>query len=481
MHFSIPDTLEVKNDNNSSYIAYNLHVNGAYHCTVRYRQLYNLYDQLRREFGPNSLPPFPPKKLLPLTPTQTEERRAQLEKFIQLVSQDQRIALSDVFTGFLLSAQQETQNAKEEIVSLDIHLMNWQKINIKVSSLARTSTVMEAACNVLKLDEKYASYFCIYLVNKCNNDLSVERRLQDFESAYLSLKSAGNNHFLVIRKSYWDSSLEEELLDDKVCLNLLYVQAVSDIERGWTRADGDSRRKLVALQARGSKKEYLQRARNLKYYGHIQFRSCICDYPQPNSNVIISAGGRDLVFHLDSDPATENKACFRVTRIKCWRITTSLSDSNDSGHVSPAKLKLELSFEYLMSKDHLRWICIRSDQAILMSVCLQGMVDELLSKRHGVKNEEKLDKSNRRGSWNYMKRDGSSHQISSNIGRSVSTDGIVQNVNREDSNNIVGRSKGQVRKITEKFSSKHGVKNGPSSPKPLVENDAFEGIGDDDL
>lgn len=61
-----------------------MHVNGAFHCTVRYRQLYNLYDQLRREFGPNCLPPFPPKKLLPLTPTQTEERRAQLEKFIQL-------------------------------------------------------------------------------------------------------------------------------------------------------------------------------------------------------------------------------------------------------------------------------------------------------------------------------------------------------------------------------------------------------------
>ncbi|GFY63777.1 sorting nexin-17 [Trichonephila inaurata madagascariensis] len=52
---------------------------------------------------------------------------------------------------------------------------------------------------------------------------------------------------------------------------------------------------------------------------------------------------------------------------------------------------------------------------------------------------------------------------------------------REESNNIIGRSKGQVRKITEKFSSKHGIKNGPTSPKPLVENDAFEGIGDDDL
>ncbi|GFY63776.1 sorting nexin-17 [Trichonephila inaurata madagascariensis] len=330
MHFSIPDTLEVKDDN-SSYIAYNLHVNGAFHCTVRYRQLYNLYDQLRREFGPNSLPPFPPKKLLPLTPSQTEERRAQLEKFVQLVSQDQRISTSDVFTGFLLSAQQETQNAKEEVISLDIHLMNWQKITIRVSSLARTSTVMEAVCNFLKLDEKYVFFKIVLWIGKI---VRFSGYIQSFcfsviasmESAYLSLKSAGVNHFLVIRKSYWDSSYEEELLEDK----------------------------------------YLQRARNLKFYGHIQFRSCICDYPQPNTTVTISAGGRDLVFHLDSDPASENKACFRVTRIKCWRITTSLSDSSESSHASPAKLKLELSFEYLMSKDHLRWICIRSDQIILM-------------------------------------------------------------------------------------------------------------------
>ncbi|XP_015907044.2 sorting nexin-17 [Parasteatoda tepidariorum] len=480
MHFSIPDTLEVKNDSSSSYIAYNVHVNGAFHCTVRYRQLYNLYDQLRREFGPNTLPPFPPKKFLPLTPAQVEERRVNLEKFIQLVSQNATVANSDIFMGFLLSAQQETQNAVDEIISLDVHLMNWQKVTVRISSLARTSTVMEVVSKSLKLEEKYMVYFSIFLISKSNNELSVERRLQDFESAYLSLKSAGNDHFLVIRKSYWDSSYDDELIDDKICLNLLYLQAVSDVERGWTKTDSESRRKLVALQARGSKKEYLQLAKTMKYYGNIRFRRCVCDYPQPSSQVTVSAGGRDLIFLLDADPASENKACFRVTRIKCWRITTSLSDSEDTKSL-PVKLKLELSFEYLMSKDSLRWICINSDQAIMMSMCLQGMVDELLSKRNGIKVEEKSDRSGRRGSWNYMKRDGSSHQISSSVGRSVSTDGIVHCTNRDDTNNIIGRSKDQVRKITGKFSSKHGIKNGPSSPKPLVENDAFEGIGDDDL
>jgi len=41
---------------------------------------------------------------------------------------------------------------------------------------------------------------------------------------------------------------------------------------------------------------------------------------------------------------------------------------------------LELSFEYLIARNELQWITIVSEQAILMSVCLQAMIDELLQK-----------------------------------------------------------------------------------------------------
>jgi hypothetical protein len=62
---------------------YNIHINGVFHCTVRYRQLHNLHEQLKKEYGANNLPVFPPKKLLPLSSSQLEERRAMLEKYIQ--------------------------------------------------------------------------------------------------------------------------------------------------------------------------------------------------------------------------------------------------------------------------------------------------------------------------------------------------------------------------------------------------------------
>lgn len=61
-----------------------------------------------------------------------------------------------------------------------------------------------------------------------------------------------------------------------------------------------------------------------------------------------------------------------------------------------------------MSKDKLQWITISSEQAILMSVCLQSLVDELLMKKNGVRKK----KYSFKGNWTYMKRDGSSHLIS---------------------------------------------------------------------
>lgn len=90
--------------------------------------------------------------------------------------------------------------------------------------------------------------------------------------------------------------------------------------------------------------------------------------------------------------------------MRCWRITTSQNVSNyRKGEYSvfyyvyllflvfqgPERCEesddfsLELSFEYLVAKNQLQWITITSEQAILMSVCLQAMIDELLLKNAG--------------------------------------------------------------------------------------------------
>ena len=84
---------------------------------------------------------------------------------------------------------------------------------------------------------------------------------------------------------------------------------------------------------------------------------------------------------------------FQVTKMRCWRIMT-LADVVEAQEEADSEIddaetvithsKLELSFEYLMPSGELQWVTIVSSQAILMSLCLQSMVEELLRIRNGV-------------------------------------------------------------------------------------------------
>ncbi|CAG2169867.1 unnamed protein product [Oppiella nova] len=499
MHFSIADTQLIK-DQNHSFVTYNISINGSFHCSLRYKQLYNFHEQLKRTFGANTLPLFPPKRLLPLTPTQTEERRSQIEKYIQIISQDQRIVSSDLFNGFFLSGQQETQNSKMEEVIVDVFQLNWQSIKVQIYSTDRTDIVLDSVAKALELTPPLIPYFSLFVVKRVDNVCVPIRKLQNFESPYLTLKtmnSVDSSHAIVIRKSYWDSIYDDEVFGDRTAVNILYFQTLHDIEKDLIEANKETRRQLTSLQAKGSKQEYLQLSRTLKYYGYIQFEPCFCDYPQQNTRVLIATGGKELNIRAYTAAEHMKEYSFRVTRVRCWRLTTSLHDklngcainANTSSSSSSSSLsscqstgaantRFELSFEYLLSKDHLQWITIISDQAILMSVCLQGMVEELLMKRNGkkIKREEPSLQyttngtagGSRRGSWSYMKRDGSSHQIS--LPRSVSTDaGLAYSAEIHN----------------KPLKSSHSSHNGfPTKSRHFVENDAFNGIGDigdDDL
>ena len=88
---------------------YNIHINGIFHCTVRYKQLHNLHEQLLKELDV-PLPPFPPKKFFPLTTSQQEDRRLTLDKYIQAIGQNGNINSFELLNGFLLNAQIETAN-----------------------------------------------------------------------------------------------------------------------------------------------------------------------------------------------------------------------------------------------------------------------------------------------------------------------------------------------------------------------------------
>uniref|UniRef100_A0A0L8I288 PX domain-containing protein n=1 Tax=Octopus bimaculoides TaxID=37653 RepID=A0A0L8I288_OCTBM len=429
MHLSIPDTKEFQDkDGTGTYTAFNIHINGAFHCTVRYRQLHHLHEQLKKQFGASTLPPFPPKRLLSLSQAQLDERRISLERYIQMVSQVPEIASCSIFNSFLLNAQQESMQQIEESVNLEVYLMNDHKLTVNITSTDQTEDVLEV----------------------------VIRKLQDFESPYISLKALNKDgpHCIVLRKSYWDMQYDNDLLNNRVTLSLLYTQAVNDIEQQWIIATKDQFLQLSALQQKGSKKDYLQFVRTLKYYGYMHFRPCITDYPEKKTNVLIAVGNEELNFRIQTGKDQYKEGSFKITRMRCWRITTIYAD-RDNCSKKDMKPQLEISFEYQLSRDKLQWINIKSDQAILISMCLEGMVDELVRKKKGKKIKKPQDRMHyTRG--DYLNRDNTSPIISNqNMSRTFSEDKFA-NVS---------------------FKASRDGQNIQS----VLENNAFEEIGDDDL
>lgn len=67
---------------------------------------------------------------------------------------------------------------------------------------------------------------------------------------------------------------------------------------------------------------------------------------------------------------------------------------------------MELSFEYLMAKNTLQWIAISSEHAILMSACLQSIVDELLNQKDGQEQPHRKLQPQSLPVLTYIRRDG---------------------------------------------------------------------------
>ncbi|XP_028352502.1 sorting nexin-17 isoform X3 [Physeter macrocephalus] len=433
MHFSIPETESRSGDSGgSAYVAYNIHVNGVLHCRVRYSQLLGLHEQLRKEYGANVLPAFPPKKLFSLTPAEVEQRREQLEKYMQAVRQDPLLGSSETFNSFLRRAQQ-------------------------------------AVAAKLDLPDDLIGYFSLFLVReKEDGAFSFVRKLQEFELPYVSVASLRSQEYkIVLRKSYWDSAYDDDVMENRVGLNLLYAQTVSDIERGWILVTKEQHRQLKSLQEKVSKKEFLRLAQTLRHYGYLRFDACVADFPEKDCPVVVSAGNSELSLQLRLPGQQLREGSFRVTRMRCWRVTSSVplpSGGTSSPGRGRGEVRLELAFEYLMSKDRLQWVTITSPQAIMMSICLQSMVDELMVKKSG-------------GSIRKMLR----RRVGGTLRRSDSQQAVKSPPLLESPD----ASRESMVKLSSKLSAVSlrgiGAPSTDASASDVHGNFAFEGIGDEDL
>lgn len=224
---------------------------------------------------------------------------------------------------FLLAAQQESAAEKREEVTFNVFLMNDHHIPVKCWSTDCSTQVLELVCNALNLPQDYTHYFGLFLVTKEEGgNVDVKRRLLNFESPYVSQKYIDGCH-CVLRKCYWDAAYDQELMSDPVGLNLLYIQTTSEYERWTAVVNQQLRDELKRLAADGQKKkEFMEMARNLPNYGSMYFTGCTVDYPERNTNTTVIIGNKELNFQTTGEDGAVEETKFRVTRIRCWKMTT---------------------------------------------------------------------------------------------------------------------------------------------------------------
>lgn len=179
---------------------FNIHINGCFHCCLRYKQIHCLHEQLKRCLPGLVLPPFPSKKFLPLTQNQLEQRRSHLERYIQLVGQDPVFSKCELLRIFLLNAQQESAHIQSHEVTIDVYLMNGYRIPVSCYTTDCTSKVLEKAARNIDLTPQFVEYFTLYLMRTDpNGDTTLVRRLMDFEAPYITNRVLDDCQ-IVIRK-----------------------------------------------------------------------------------------------------------------------------------------------------------------------------------------------------------------------------------------------------------------------------------------
>eukprot|EP00049_Salpingoeca_infusionum_P018697 m.358390 g.358390 ORF g.358390 m.358390 type:complete len:473 (-) comp18138_c0_seq1:706-2124(-) len=374
MHISIANAeelYEAKGSKNvpENYVVYNIHINGTYHCSARFSQLSKLHDKLKREFGQGCLEKFPPRHFFYMKPEDTSERRYLLQKYLQRIAQNPNIVNGDTFQSFLLNAQKEVQKGPEEDVTLEVYLCNGKKVAVDILSTDQTDDVLETVCNVLELAPELTYYFALYLVDDLEGN-HVVRRLQEFESPYISLSRAEEHQKIQIRKAYFCSDFDKILWEHPIAQNLLYLETISEVKNGHITPHDDAQEQLELLRAeRDRRLEYLQLARVQPGYGFIQFGEALSNWPDENSRILVSLGNPGTDSKIVLSEKTGETYDFYVQRMRCWRTYTV-----DEG--------VELEFEYLFDGDDgkpkMKWIKLLSASTIHVAMSLQFLVEELV-------------------------------------------------------------------------------------------------------
>ncbi|XP_073749150.1 sorting nexin-31 isoform X2 [Callorhinus ursinus] len=349
MHFCIPVSQQQLDPLGGRYVLYSVYLDGYLFCRVRYSRLHRWNEQLRRVFG-NCLPPFPPKYYLAMTTSMADERRGQLEQYLQNVTMDPDMLRSDVFIDFLRLVQLDTFNITTKTASLDIFLPDGRNIPVEILTSDTAERVLEVVSHRMGLCQELLGYFGLFLIRFCKEGkLSVVKKLVDFELPYVSLRSAEVENCKVgLRKWYMDPSLDSVLMDCLAAVDLIYMQ-------------------------------FLELSQEVRHYGYLQLDPCTCDYPEPGCGAILSVGNNEISCCITLPDNQTQEIIFQMNRVKCWQVTFLGTLLDMDGPQRTLNQNLELRFQF-SEESGWQWFVIYTKQAFLLSSCLKKMISEKMLK-----------------------------------------------------------------------------------------------------
>ncbi|XP_004697748.1 sorting nexin-31 [Echinops telfairi] len=335
---------------------------------------------LRRDFG-DSLPPFPPKYYLAMTALMADERRKQLEQYLQNLPMDPDVLRSDVFVEFLKQLQLSTFNVSTKKVSLDLLLPDAKSVRIEILTSDTAERVLEVASHRIGLSRELLGYFGLFLLQfHTEGELSVVKQMAGFELPFVSLQNFEVGLCKVgLRKWYMDPTLDAQLMDCRVAVDLIYLQAIQDIEKEWAKPTQAQREKLMSLQKEDQRTQFLELSQEVRHYGCLQLDPCTCDYPEPGCLVTVSVGNNAISCHITLPDEQARDVIFQMNKVKCWQVTFLGTLLDMEGPQQTLNQDLELRFQY--SEDsRWQWFVIYTKQAFLLSSCLKKMISEKMAK-----------------------------------------------------------------------------------------------------
>ncbi|PNJ43978.1 SNX31 isoform 3 [Pongo abelii] len=285
-----------------------------------------------------------------------------------------------------------TFNIATKKACLDIFLPNEQSIKIEIITSDTAERVLEVVSYKIGLCRELLGYFGLFLIRfGKEGKLSVVKKLADFELPYVSLGSSEVENCKVgLRKWYMDPSLDSMLMDCSVAVDLLYMQAIQDIEKGWAKPTEAQRQKLEAFQKEDNQTKFLELAREVQHYGYLQLDPCTCDYPEPGSGAVLSVGNNEISCCITLPDSQTQDIVFQMSRVKCWQVTFLGTPLDTDGPQTTLNQNLELRFQY--SEDSCwQWFVIYTKQAFLLSSCLKKMISEKMVKLAAENTEMQIE------------------------------------------------------------------------------------------